>query len=508
MFAKINSIGLFGLNAFPVITEISTGNGSPIFEIGGLADASVQESKQRILAALQNSYLNVKPQKIVVNLAPANIKKSGSAFDFAISTAILYSHNVIKRSLDKCAFIGEISLNGDLAPISGALPMALCAAENGIEELYLPAANAKEASVAENIRIYGVKNLVELVDHFNGKKELSPQAHFVPEPELSAFNLDFADVHGQDMVKNAVEIAAAGFHNMLMIGPPGTGKSMIAKRIPTIMPPMHFRESIETTQVHSVAGILNSTSPLVVTRPFRSVSHTASSTGLVGGGSIPKPGEISLAHNGVLFLDELPEFDKRVLESLRQPLEDNEITISRAAGSVKYPCNIMLVAAMNPCQCGNFGSIKPCTCKSGMVSKYLSKISQPVLDRIDIQVEVSSITYDDINNKRQERSSNEMRENVLKAREIQEKRFRNTDIHFNSEITSSMLSEYCQLDSAAENLFKNCFDRLGLSARAYSRILKVARTAADIDGNEIITKKHISQAISYRSLDRKYWTNK
>ena len=508
MFAKISGIGLFGLNTFSVTAEISASNGVPNIDIVGLADQSVQESRMRIKAAMDNSGLKLGSLKCVINLSPAGMKKTGSGYDLAILTAVLTAAGYVPRELDGKAFIGEVSLGGEICPINGVLAMAVEAKENGMTELYLPYDNAAEASVVKGLRIYGVRTVKELVAHLGGKALIRPAEPYELTEESYKTVLDFADVKGQEAVKSAIEVAAAGFHNMLMIGPPGTGKSMIAKRIPTVLPRMTFEESIETTKIHSIAGILSPTSPLITRRPFRDVSHTASSVGLIGGGSVPKPGEISLAHNGVLFLDEFPEFDRRVLETLRQPLENREISIARAAGTVTYPCNIMLVAAMNPCPCGNYGSpIKKCTCTQQQVVRYLGKISQPILDRIDIQTEVSAVRYEDLAGNVKSECSAAMAERIAKAREIQSRRFKGTSITSNSCITPDMLHDVCVLDDKAGEYLKLAFEKTGLSARAYDRVLKVARTCADLDGAELIGKPHIARAVSYRSLDRKYWGN-
>ncbi|MCL2086472.1 MAG: YifB family Mg chelatase-like AAA ATPase [Oscillospiraceae bacterium] len=508
MFKKTNAVGLFGMNSFPVTVEINKELGIPRFDIVGLADVSVQESRMRIESALANSGVAIEKRKRVVNLSPASIKKSGSMFDMAILVAVLAADNLLNIDIERFVFIGETSLNGDMIPINGVLTMVIEALEQGMEGVFVPAQNANEASVVEGINIYPVNDVKELIGMLSGRRALTSQRHYRAKAADFKDTLDFSEVKGQENVKRALEVAAAGFHNVIMLGTPGTGKSMLAKRIPGILPPMSFEESLETTEIHSVAGLLDNKHPLVTRRPFRPVSHTASSAGLIGGGPVPRPGEISLAHNGVLFLDELPEFDRRTLETLRQPLEDGIIHISRAAGKISYPCKIMLVAAMNPCPCGDFGHpAKKCRCSERQISAYLGRISRPVLDRIDIQVEVAPVNYEEISagSKIQSESSKQILERVECARLIQENRYRGMNIRANSEITPGLLNQICVMEESASQLLKNAFEKLGISARAYDRILKVARTIADLDNSDIIKKPHIGSAIAYRSLDKKYW---
>ena len=507
MFAKVSSLGLFGLNAFHVDVEIDISRGQPQFDIVGLPDAVVRESRERIKAALRACSISFPVAQVMINLAPADTKKSGSVHDMAIFMAILKAMRMIESPLDGCTFIGEISLNGDIRHINGVLPMVMLAREMGIKSVFVPADNASEASVISGVDIYAVSNAEQLISHFRNEQLLTPCEHYAPPEAAYNETIDFSDVRGQQSAKRALEIAAAGGHNALLIGAPGSGKSMLAKRIPSILPPLTFEEALETTKIHSISGLLTPEEPIITKRPFRSPHHTISSAGLAGGGTVPHPGEVSLAHNGVLFLDELAEFDRRTLEILRQPLEDRKVTIARASGTISYPCTIMLIGAMNPCPCGYFGHPKrKCICPPKKVSGYLSKISGPLLDRFDLHIEVAPVEFEDLSSKAEEEPSAEIRKRVIAARAIQEKRFSGTGITCNALITPDKLQEFCPMDDSAELLMKNVFDKLGLSARAYDRILKVARTIADLDGSEIIRKQHIAAASQYRSLDRKYWS--
>lgn len=507
MFAKINSIGLLGLNAYPVYVEIEASRGLESLDIVGLADVAVKESRERIRSAFRSSQIQFPKQRIMINLAPADVKKSGSVHDLSIAAALMTVLGLFsEKRIERAAFIGEVSLGGETRGVNGVLPMTLLAKNIGMEEIYVPSDNAFEASVVDGIKVYGVNSLGELAIHLCDKVHIEPMKRYEVNDTDYFSDLDFADVKGQQTAKKALEIAACGGHNVLMVGAPGAGKSMLAKRMPSILPRMTFEESIETTNIHSISGILDPKTPLITKRPFRSPHHTISPAGLSGGGSVPRPGEISLAHNGLLFLDELAEFSRPTLEILRQPLEDQKVTISRVSGSITYPCSIMLIAAMNPCPCGYYGHpTKKCICTQKQVANYLSKVSGPVLDRFDIHIEVAPVEYDSLSSSAKEESSAAIRERVQKAREIQNRRYKGTDITCNARITSDILHEVCPVSDDANELLKGVFDRLGLSARAYDRILKVARTIADMDSSDIIEKKHIAQAVQYRSLDRKYW---
>ena len=506
MFAKVASLGLFGLNAFPVDAEIDISRGQPHFDIVGLPDTTVRESRDRIRAALRACGISFPVASVMVNLAPADTKKSGSVHDMAIFMAILKAMRMVDEVPDSFAFIGELSLNGDVRRINGVLPMVMLAREKGMKAVFVPEENSREASVISGIDIYAVSNAEQLILHFRGEELLTPCEHYVPPVTAYTETLDSADVRGQQSAKKALEIAAAGGHNALLIGSPGSGKSMLSKRMPSILPPLTFEEALETTKIHSISGLLTPDTPIITKRPFRSPHHTISSAGLAGGGTVPHPGEVSLAHNGLLFLDELAEFDRKTLEILRQPLEDRKVTIARASGTVTYPCTIMLIGAMNPCPCGYFGHPRrKCICPPKKVSSYLSKISGPLLDRFDLHIEVAPVEFEDLASKAHEESSAEIRRRVIAARKIQEERFRGTSITCNALITPDKLQELCPMDDGAEAMMKSVFDTLGLSARAYDRILKVARTIADINGCEVISRRHVAEAAQYRSLDRKYW---
>lgn len=509
MLSQINSCGLTGIDGYMVKVETDIGNGLPHFDIVGLPDATVKESKERVHAAVKNSGFGFPAKKIIVNLAPASLKKIGAAYDLPIAVSILSATRQLPQEvLDGVVFIGELSLDGGVYPVRGVLPMVIAAVEKGYKEFFVPARNAAEASAVKGANVYPVEVLKDIYDHFTGQRIIdcySEENPYIQKNSDAAF-LDFKDVKGQDNAKRALEIAAAGNHNVLLIGPPGTGKTMLAQRITGILPDLTLEESLEVTKIHSIAGILPSDTSLVSQRPFRNPHHSVSSVGLTGGGTIPRPGELSLSHNGVLFLDELPEFKRDVLEAMRQPLEDGCVTISRVNASYTYPCNMMLIASMNPCKCGYYGDSKHrCTCTPAQIDSYRSRISGPLLDRIDIQVEVGSVDYSDLSNASDSESSAEIKERVNRARKIQEERYKDLPIHANAQINSGQLKEFCKIGEREHKLLENAFERLGLSARAYSRILKVARTIADLEQSENITAAHIAEAIQYRSLDRKYF---
>ena len=526
MLTKIYSAAPVGIDAVPVTIEVHSVPGFE-FTLVGLPDNAVKESHERIIAALTVNGLEMLRRAYTVNMAPADIKKEGASFDLPLAIGMLAGAEKLKsRELAHYMIMGELSLDGSLRPIRGALPIALCARKAGFKGLILPAENAEEAAVVDGLEVYGLNDLTEVIRFLNGelKDELHPEDTFTPThidtqalfDELAfPSDLDFADVRGQYKIRRAVEIAAAGGHNMIMVGPPGAGKSMIAKRIPSILPPLTLEEALETTKIHSIAGLTNkrkgAQGALIVQRPFRSPHHTITDTALVGGGTNPHPGEISLAHNGVLFLDELPEYKRSVLEVMRQPLEDRHITVARTKETVDYPASFMLVAAMNPCPCGHYGEnnpAHPCTCTPAQVHRYMSKISGPLLDRIDIQCDIEAVPYEQLRDTQPGESSAVMRERVLKARAIQNERFKHSKlVHCNAMMNAKMVRQYCVLDDECDKLLEISMTKLGLSARAYDRILKVARTIADIEGAHDIQKNHLLEAISYRSLDRSTWAS-